>query len=561
MKKSKILGAVLLLAMFSSVFTIGVVTNPAQIITASNPESPIADVSDEVYTGTPLGNKGIYAWNLTEDAVALTMDGDLDDWATIRNDTFSGVLVAIAFSDTDVYIALMWQDATFSDEVGYWNKTGDMNQTENPGMAYWDYLAGAADMLNMGFTNGTHSDTWIWSAANIVDDEYMLEVNGTGHLDTGTEPFFANSNETDPWDWVTGAAFAGENRPVYENDTTTLLPGDETDVINGSKYIGWYNDDVYATPTASLTDVEYYYTYNASGKEYYTMEVTRKLDTGRADDWVINMSACYFFLGVDNAHSTAGLFVDTNMYKIAHDNDVATVELNPIVSPVTESLLITGTVWDDYAGLELYVTMDGWDDTYGPGTYYDASITYATGNWSFLFIFDEYDMPLGDMEIFVYMDPKYEDITVLNHTLSIDDIKPPQIGGIVDIEERFPAGVPLEEETVTVTVGLSDDYCFVDDITAYLYSYKGTDVALKTDMVQFSSGGSTFTGNITVEHVPGEDVNYTYFIQAWDTNLNKVESARYTFLSLSAAKTPGFGIIIGVFGLAAAAFIIKKAKK
>ena len=561
MKKSKILGAVLLLAMFSSIFSISVATTPAQLIRSSNPESPTTNVVNDAWTPTPLGDKGIYAWNLTVDPVTFTLDGNLSDWDGIHVDTFGGITIMIAFDDTDVYIALKWKDATFSDQVGYWNKTGDMNQTENPQEAYWDYLDGAADLLNLGFTNGTHGDTWVWSAANITDDVYMLDVNSTGHLDTGTAPFLANSNETDTWDWVTGAAFAGANRPIYENDTTTLLPPDETTIDNGTKYIGWKNDDVYATPTSSQTDVQFWVDYNASGDDYYTMEIKRALDTGNPDDWEIDMEDCYFFIGYENAHSTAGLLIGTDMYSIAHDNDVATVTLNPIVSPVTEALLITGTVYDDYDGLELYVTMDGWDDTYGPGTYFDASITYATGNWSFLFYFDEYDMPLGDMEIFVYMDPKYEDVTVLNHTLSIDDIKAPQIGGIVDIAERYPAGVPLEDDYVTVTVGLSDDYCFVDDITAYIYSYKGNDVALKSDMVQFSSGGSTFTGNITVEHVPGEDVNYTYFIEAWDTNLNKVVSEKYTFLSLSAAKTPGFGIIIGVFGLAAAVFIFKKAKK
>ncbi|MHA1155934.1 MAG: PGF-CTERM sorting domain-containing protein, partial [Candidatus Heimdallarchaeota archaeon] len=47
----------------------------------------------------------------------------------------------------------------------------------------------------------------------------------------------------------------------------------------------------------------------------------------------------------------------------------------------------------------------------------------------------------------------------------------------------------------------------------------------------------------------------------WDTNLNKVTSEYFWFLAASQAPTPAFGIIAGLFGLAASVFIIKRIKK
>ncbi|NHJ04559.1 MAG: hypothetical protein EAX90_07035 [Candidatus Heimdallarchaeota archaeon] len=575
MKKSKILAAVLLLAMFSSLFSIATVITPAQTVIASAPESPVNNISSDAYNKA-LGNKAIFAENVTDFTAAdlsIVFDGNVTEWTNVSQEIFDGVYVQIAFDKVagEVYIALKWADATISKQIGNWIKTGDANQTEFPGKATWDYVAGAIDLVNLGFSDGTDKDTWIWTPAyNLTQNlkshnVYMVDLDTNGELDAGNYVGLANSNETDPNFWINGTAFSYE--PLYADlDYTTGLFADQTQYVDGTIFSGWYKGDEQATLASSQTDVEMWWMWNATGDECYSMEIVRDLDTGFGDDLVLDFSApMTFYLGIEDGASSEGLLTSMKGYKLSIENEEATLNIDTIVNPVTESLLVTGNAYDDFVGYTLSINLDAWDDTYGPDTWDDVTITESTGNWSYLFQFNEDDMPLGDdWEILVEFDCMYTAPVVENYTISINDITPPSIEGIVDVATRYDGGVvPLEEDIVVITVGLADDYCANDDITAELYFWKGDDVALSTPMVQFAPATTTFVGNLTIEHVPGENATYYYFINAWDTNFNKATSDTYTFYSASTAETPGFGILIGLFGLAAVSIvlIIRKSKK
>ncbi len=547
MKKSKILAAVLLLTMFSSLFAVGTVTLPALTGSASAPDNNTLITPDVM--GDPMGDKGI----LAEDATAYTLvaDGDLAEWDGLSFEVFAGVNVSLVYDATYVYIALQWKDTTEDVQIGQWNKTGMVNSL----LADWTFVDGADDVVQIGFADGAYannnSDMMIWTASPRTNPGFAFECNATGDVDGGTLPYVMNTNETDTF---------VDAKPEYESDLTTLI-ADDLALANGTMYNAWLNATTVAT--GGQTDTVVSADWNNTLMDYYTVEMVRELDTGDADDFVLDFTEdLIFYVGTANQDDTFDMLINTKALNVALTNDAADLTFTTITAdPVTSALVITGGVFDDFIDYGLTVVLSGWEDTYPAGQYFSPDVNEVTGNYSFLFFFDEWDMPLGEQTIFVTLYPMYEAPIVLNQTIEIDDVNAPSIEGIVDLQDRYPNGVPLDEDYVVVTVGLGDDYAQVDDIAAYLYSYAGNDVALKTDMVQFADGSTTFVANITIDHAFGVVNNYSYFIQAWDTNLNKVTSDHYWFLAASQAPTPAFGIIAGLFGLAASVFIIKRIKK
>ncbi len=548
MKRSKILAAVLLLAMFSSLFAVGTVTLPAQTGSASAPTESELFTPDVM--GDPMGDKGI----LAEDATAYTLvaDGDLAEWEGLSFEVFGGVNVSLVYDATYVYVALQWKDSTEDVTVGQWNKTGMINAA----LVDWQFVDGADDVIQIGFSTGPYanndSDMMIWTTSPRTNAGFAFECNATGDVDAGTNPYVMNTNKTT--DTFVDA------KPLYESDLSTLI-SDEFALANGTMYDAWLNSTTVAA--GGQTDTVVSSDWNNTLMDYYTVEMIRLLDTGDADDFILDFADdLIFYVGSANQDDTFDMLISTMALNVALTNDAAALTFTTIVGdPVNEALVITGGVFDDFVGYDLIVEMDGWDDTYGAGQYFNVGVNEATGNYSFLFFFDEWDMPLGEQTIFVTLYPKYEAPIQLNQTIEIDDTKAPNIEGIVDLVDRYPDGVPLDEDYVVVTIGLADDYCVVDDITACLFSYVGDGTNLKIDMVQFAPGSTTFIANITIDHAIGVVNNYTYFVQAWDTSLNKVTSDYYWFLAASVAPIPAFGIIAGLFGLAASVFIIKKVKK
>ncbi len=546
MKKSKILAAVMLLAMFSSVFAVAITYGPT-----SGHSTTISDTEllDPKADATEWGTKGIWMYDNTTGA-AKVLDGDLADWAGTPHYNFNGVDTYLCFTGTHVYVAVQWVDSTDDDNtLSYWNKTGNMD--DNVTHAVWEQLDGADDMLTVGFSDGTDSDYWVWADSIRGDATYAYEMDKKGVADSGDTPFIRNID--------LAAELKGWLQP--ETDNFSVAIANHAAVANATVYDGWWDQ---SPPTGSQTDVAFAHTYNVSGNDMHIIEFGRLLDTGETDDIVFDfttLTGWSFCVGSADADDGLDMLIDVECYVLSGDNDeTAVFTWDTITNPVTESLLVAGTAFDDYLASELLINLEL------EGTWYQADVNLISGDWSLLYQFNEYEMPLGDQTINVTFAPKYEAPFIQYQNLSIQDILAPQIIGIVDLSERYPTGVDNDTDFVTVTVGVKDDYTQVDDLSVLLYYYKDDDIAKQVQMIQFSSGGTTYDGNITLTGAYDSNAtnNYTYFVQVFDGANNKITSDYYWFIlgEYTTAKTPGFGIILGIFGLAGASFIIyKKFKK
>ena len=159
MKKSKILAAVMLLAMFSSVFGIAS-TNTTVQFGSSAVDTPTTDyTTDDLGLGDPLGENGTWVYDLVGNSKTITFDdADYSDWAELPNfEIYGGVNISIAFDATYVYLLISWEDATNDSDVGRWNKTGDTNDDYGE----WAFLDGSDDVLQIGFGDGTDIDMMV----------------------------------------------------------------------------------------------------------------------------------------------------------------------------------------------------------------------------------------------------------------------------------------------------------------------------------------------------------------------------------------------------------------
>lgn len=570
MKKSKLLATVLLFAMFSSLLTVGNYSTPASgsaIVPASSDVSPEA-------TGGPMGNKGVWLQDVSGETIAA--DGDLSDWGSTIHDIFNGVDVYIGYDTNDVYVGLAWVDSSRDGKLSEWNKTGS-STLDNATHGTYDQLDGADDMLAVGFTNSSgYSDIWIWMESIRGDDAYAYEVNGSWIPDAGVLPYDENYDTTTHADWA---------QPDRYNNTNPILDHDA--LVNGTAFIGWFES---LTPTGSQRDVDMGYTWNATGDNRYVVEFIRPLDTGAyADDILFDftdtteLDSMKFWVGSENKQDCTDFSVSTRKYNMeppTEPNVAAELEWNEINNPVTEALLLQGAVYDDYVVEEnnFEVQLSGWADTYGAGYWSTIAndINGFTGDWSYLFYYDEDDMPLGEFTVNISWTPKY-DVVSYNTTswqwANISDVAAPQILGLVDVNLQYPDGVPGDATFVPITVGASDNYQYYSDdlggytdkdsLIVYLFSWVDDGVALMNPMEQFSPGGSTFSGNITLTPLTaGETHNVSYFVEVWDPSNNKATSVHYWFIQGEITPSaPGFGILAGLFGLAGAAFIIYKKRK
>lgn len=569
MKKNKLLATVLLFAMFSSLLTVGNYSTPASgsaIIPASSDVSPEAIVPGE------MGNKGVWLQDVSGEVI--TADGDLSDWGTTIHEIFNGVDLYIGYDSSNVYVGLAWVDSSRDGKLSEWNKTGSAT-LDNATHGTYDQLAGADDMLAVGFTNSSgYSDIWIWMESIRGDDAYAYEVNGSWIPDAGVLPYDENYDTTTIASWA---------QPDRYNNTNAIT--DHDGLVNGTSFIGWFES---ATPDQSQADVAMGYTWNASSDDKYVVEFIRPLNTGsQVDDILLDLgnatelNLMKFWVGSENKQDCVDFSVGTrkyNMEPFGETNVPGEFEWDIISDPIYEPLLLQGAVYDDYVVEEnnFEVTLSGWEDTYGAS--YVATIANDingfTGDWSYLFYYDEDDMPFGDNTVNITWTPKYDTVSY-NLTAwqfaNISDITAPNILGLVDVLLQYPNGVPGDEEFVPITVGAGDNYQYYsadlggytdkDALIVYLFSWVDDGVALMSPMVQFSPGGSTFSGNITLEPITAGTHNISYFVEVWDPSNNKATSVHYWFIQGVTLVTPGFGILAGLFGLAGAAFIIFKKKR
>jgi hypothetical protein len=550
MKKSKLLAVVVLFAMFCGSFATASATNnvtlPEKVtptVTGNAPASldPSPAAIDEY---------GIWAQDLGTDNIVI--DGNVTDWvdAGIEGTAYGGVSVYVAYNGSYVVVGLIWADATQDSTVGAWNKTGMIDADD----AQWSFINGADDVANVGFSTtaaGTDADVWVWTASDRTNEGMAFECDATGAPDAGTVPYVWNAN-------TTAGVIEANTKPETDNTSTPI--GDYAALPNGTVYQAWFDQTTTQDDVMAVADWD--------GGTYY-LEFARLLNTGDGDDinLVTGLDDLYFWMGVANMDDTQDMLCGLTPYKIKTTNDPASLTWDAIPNYVDESLLLQGTVDDDFAGATLLLDSDspGWDIWYGPGHLEVVSVNEVTGEWSYLLLFDWVDLPVGDLTLTLIFDVQYESDIVQQQTFTVVDTKAPNIVGLVDLGDRYEDGVPLDEDFVTVTIGLEDDHDFNDNLTAMLFWQKNDEVVLGSKMMeQFSPGSTTFTANFTIEHEVGVLNNYSYYVIAWDLSANAVVSTTYTFSVVAAPAsltTPGFGIVIGILGAAAAAFIIKKRRK
>ncbi len=476
--------------------------------------------------GDPIGDSGILAQFTNAEFI---LDGNLSDWETegIESELLAGANVYLAYDTNYVFVGLSWEDISFNDTIFTWNKTGMVDDDD----AAWYPIDGVDDMAYMGFApsdNITKGDFWIWTASNRTTDGYVHECDYEGNPDTGLTPYLINSNDTESLYW--------NAKPVYYNNWSPIV--DYAAIPNSTLIDGWYNKGL-ITPTASQADVSMNWTYS---NEQYIMEFKRPLDTSKTDDYALDFvgDELTFYLRIRNNHHTIYDYFGYSSFKIAIANDPAELTFNTIPESISESLLITGKVYDDFQNTDIRIHSSGWDDTYGSGCEFSVTINSITGAWSFLFYYDELDMPLGTNNITITFVPMYEDPIILWQEIEIEDTRPPNIYGITDVTDWYPEGIPLDVNEVTITIGIEDDYWHNDDLTAYLYYYKGDDVLSVVEMIQFSPSGRTFSGIIPVEHDENIEHLYYYFVEVFDVSLNKVTTATLNFKSIAGIYTPKF---------------------
>ncbi|MHA1186835.1 MAG: hypothetical protein ACTSSK_08165, partial [Candidatus Heimdallarchaeota archaeon] len=119
----------------------------------------------------------------------------------------------------------------------------------------------------------------------------------------------------------------------------------------------------------------------------------------------------------------------------------------------------------------------------------------------------------------------------VNRTTFVEDVHAPTIIGLVNISQRYPTCVPLDEEYVTVSAGLQDNHDSVNNLTANLYYNVDDGIVIEIPMVQPYLDSYLFSTNITIDSNLDSDFShyFTYYIEVFDTNNNFVKSSNYTF--------------------------------
>ncbi|NHJ46602.1 MAG: hypothetical protein FK733_02325 [Asgard group archaeon] len=556
MKKSTVFTVVLLLVMFSSLFTIEYIGQP--FIIASQAVIDTSDVISNFMSETIqyVGENETYINNMTT-GFSITIDGNLSDWDGAKHAEIYNTDIYFGYDSNYFYVAAQWDEESFDDDVSLWEKIG---VDENGSV--WEFIQGDDDQFAFGITSedADADDLWIWTASTNRTNVYAYECNSTFYADSGTLPHIENE-ELD----VDGFGL----RPKFENDGVTK-PNYETDPI-GTQYWGW----IPQTPTGSQTDVVVAADWNNTKEGHYTIEMIRLLNTGNPDDIVFdptNLEDHQMFIGrnVNNPCYDMEMFLED--HTISDQNTPATLQFSKIPSIVDEMLIISGNASDDYARTRLKVHLSGWEDTHYGIRYRTIDINSHTGEWVYFFDYDEEEMPLGDWTVNVTLFPMYEDPIMIYQNITIEDNNPPIIDGVVDIGENFPYGVDIYDPifmvtngTLPITIGIRDDYYENVDLICELYWWKDDGVALMIPMTQFYPEGAIFTADMPILYEIDADNIYTYFISVWDGSLNKINTNYYTFNVYMGEETisaPGFGILIGLFGLTGAAFLLyKKFKK
>ncbi|MFW9923557.1 MAG: hypothetical protein ACFFDW_09770 [Candidatus Thorarchaeota archaeon] len=462
--------------------------------------------------GDPLGDKQAYIQNIT-DTHNIAIDGNLSDWEGIPKGKINNIEVGLAFNTSHIFISCQWYDNVLNNNTPYLILDYMINDTHGD----WYLNHDIDDILLIGFEQDNKTDIGIWSASFRTEDDLMFECDENGLPDNGTLPYIKNYEED-------------SYRPIWDNDQNPMPPDDSTIPLY-TRITAWFDSN--QRPNESQNDMQISINYGITKSNYYTAEIIRRLNTTHADDFVFNFSKpLNFLIGRDSYEFD--LLINFYTYALSYDNEPAELSFDAILDSnlmedgiqVSSNFIISGKMYDDYQNYEIKVE--------NPKSIYTvgyATINKLTGEWYYLFSYSKNFLPLGETTIIVTLYPNYEDPLTLNQTIFVEDTLPPIIQGVVDIGERYPEGVPADEQIIEISIGIIDNYDTTSDITAYLYYYKENEVVTPIQMSPFTITSRVFSATIPISHGLEENYEYTYFVQVYDNSWNTVSSDYYSFIS------------------------------
>lgn len=328
-----------------------------------------------------------------------------------------------------------------------------------------------------------------------------------------------------------------DRRPIWDNDQNPIPPDNTLPIY--TEIVAWFDSN--QEPNESQNDFQIAIDHNNYREYYYTAEIVRALNTSHNDDIAINLTKPLKFLFGEDSYSF-DLLYGYNEYDVYFTNELAELSFDAIedANPeedgiqISNSFVITGMIYDDFRYYQLRVTNSLWGDVYR-----SISVNQITGEWQYLLLFNKNTLPLGESVITVTLYPAFEDPISMNQTIFVEDNDPPLIQGVVDIAERYPEGVPADERSVEISIGIIDNYDSADDITPYLYYYKEGDVTLSVEMQPITSSSRLFITSIPIFHGMENTYEYSYFIEVFDASMNKVTTEKYNFTSLQRLMDEG----------------------
>jgi len=451
-------------------------------------------------------DNGTYAqWTNT----TFTADGNITEWIEegIIPRKINGRTVYLAFDNSNVYVAVKSYNYLFDNDLVRYNKT-------DTGDGY-KVINGDEDILTVGFSNGTFSDYWTWTASQRTAENFAYEHDGAGNPDTGTLPFIFNSNESSVND---------NSIPIY-NKTMHIID-DHSSIPIGTVIPAWFENPL--VPTGSQSNVAMRMSHS---NRYTTIEFVRSLNTGYGDDLLLNFTknTTWFIFGYRDSDDSRDFHITTNPYLISLQNTPAELTFDALPSWVNDSLLLQGTVFDDYVDYTIDVLLD---ISMYPES---ANINRTTGTWSYLVPFRDNYLLLGLNNILITLNPPYEDEISLNQSTFVEDTLAPVIHGVTNISEIYPDGVPNTEVKVTIDANITDQYYRIRDLSVNLYIYRNKVLGSVTQMSQWENPFGPFYQFFREDIIftpldPYPPLNkFTYCIVATDDSNNTIKSANYTF--------------------------------
>ena len=508
-------------------------------------------------TAQPMGEKAIWAQNLTGGS-GIAIDSDLSEWLSLPSLNLTNIRIWLAFDETNVYIACEWKIYELYNESSFWRKSGMDNDT----FARWYISWRFESTFGIGFEQNGMTDISIWTASNKTRNNVMYECDEEGNPDNGTLPAIMNS---------AGNVIDTEIGPKWDNESN-LLPTDQSEISDNTEYYCWLNTS--AIPDDSQNDTQISIDWENYMNDTLLIEIVRPLDTGHPDDIIIDFTQPLYFIFNCYEHVNAVNYeIPYSDYLVGLDNEEPSLTLDAITDSnpsidgiqIQDSLLLTGTVYDDYLYSELEIHLSGWDLTF-PGYFGYANIYLATGTWSYNLNYDSETMPLGVNNVTLIYRAQYDDPIIIKETIIIEDVESPELAPI-NISSRYPDGVPGDVRSIAISTFIDDNYNDNRNLTAFLYYSVDGEQKNPIEMIQTHVGSSLFTANLPLTKSIDKNIEYTYFIRANDIENNIINSPVYsffvqqvTFQTITTAPIDSFTLIINSLVIYTI-IIVKKRKK